>query len=163
MKKKGKEDFYAFRSVYKDIFVALISEFLCGFLNVDNLAQTCTPESLKKLEHSDRQKGFKKLFRSFIMKTHPEFENCSEDYDETKELPQFYPHQDYLRKKYAPQNDIKDEEATNLKNTNLPKLKPPKSKLKPDQRNSYAKSLLSIGSPISTNKPSIISLSFYWV
>ena len=79
MKKKGKEDLYAFKAVYNDIYVALISQFQCSFLKVDNLSQNCNPEALKKLEKADQQKGYEKLFRSFIKKTHPEFENCMEE------------------------------------------------------------------------------------
>ena len=96
LSKKGKEAFYAFRAVYKDIYLAILSEFLCSFLGISHLNTDCTPERIQSMSSDeDRQFAFEELFRSFVIKTHGDFESCSVTKDETKQLPLFYPHHDF--------------------------------------------------------------------
>ena len=151
LNKKGKEAFYAFKAVFKDIFVAILSEFFRNFLGAENLDFDRTPESIKNMTNDEeRQVGFKKLFRSFIFKTHSDYEMCSEEAEDTKALPLFYPHQAFLRKKTTATDDkIDDSVILNTK----PRDKPSKkkkitakniTKTKEDTKYSYSKSLLSV-------------------
>ena len=98
LNKKGKESFYAFKYVFKDIFVSLIMEFLCNFLGVESLAEDCTPETIKNIKsEEERQIAFSNLICSFIIETHSDFENCPKT-AAVKKLPLHYPHQDFVRR-----------------------------------------------------------------
>ena len=150
LNKRGKENFNAFKSVYKDIFLAIISEFLRDFLNVESLTRDSTPENIKNMKSDiEQQQAFVNLIRSFIIKTHPDFKNCSEIADNKSDLPPYYPHQDFLRQKYRvsktgnvknvqknPEDVKKDNKSIRIQNN--------PQKLKPDSKNSYGKSLLSV-------------------
>ena len=90
LNRKGKEDFYAFRSVYKDIYVAVLSEFLCNYLGVPDLNSDCTPEWIRKVSNKDdRLVALEEVFRSFIIQTHSDFETCSKKSGQKEELPLF--------------------------------------------------------------------------
>ena len=148
LSKKGKEAFYAFKSVFRDIYLSLLSEFLCSFLEVENLNSDSTPESIRDLTNDvEKQEAFSKLFRNFIIKTHSDFATCSLEADDTKQLPLFYPHQDFVRKKKHKDDQLLDDL---LEPEDMPRVPPIKKKItsskkvKDDPKNSYSKSLLSI-------------------
>ena len=101
LNKKGKEAFYAFKSVFMDIYLALLSEFLSSYLEVEDLNSDFTPASIRDLTNeNEKQEAFRRLFRRFIIKTHDDFATCSPEPDNSKQLPLFYPHQHFLRNKY---------------------------------------------------------------
>ena len=54
----------------------------------------------------DRQFAFEEFFRSFVIKIHCD---CLVEKDETKQLPLFYPHHDFLR--VHSKNNAKSSEA----------------------------------------------------
>jgi hypothetical protein len=98
LNKKGKEEFYSFKAVYKDIYISILSEFLRNFLGVENFNSDCTPVLINNMTNNEeRQTAFKQMFRSFIIKSHSDFETCSQEDDGSKKLPLFYPHQDHVR------------------------------------------------------------------
>ena len=147
MNKKGKEEFYAFRAVFKDIFIALVSQFLCSFLGVDDLNFNCTPDSIKKIKiDSEKQAAFVQLFRSFIRNSHCDFENCSENLKEANPLPPYYPHHEYLRNKTQQRQESSNADVTKdpVENVRILGTKKTKQKEKVDLKNSYSKSLMSI-------------------
>ena len=157
LNKKGKDSFYAFKYVYKDIYAALISEFLRSFLEVEDFSEDCTPASIQKIDDdAEKQVAFSNLVRSFIIRTHADFQNCSENYDPNLTLPLYYPHHDFLRNKNGFSGDASDDNLTEEdekdqreedeeipdadKKTKRSKVK----KVNDDEKNAYGRSLLSI-------------------
>ena len=98
--KKAKDHYYAFRDLFSDIYVALLGEFLRKFLDVTNLEEDATPDSIKSEEDfSKKQKLLKNLTRKLIRSMDDEYGKCQEDAEKVKKLPLFYPHEKFLRKK----------------------------------------------------------------
>jgi hypothetical protein len=114
--------------------------------------------------NEERQTAFKQMFRSFIIKSHSDFETCSQEDDGSKKLPLFYPHQDHVRGRPMEKKKLGEAEVPlnpncrenptekKLKPTDK-KVKPAEDKVKPaknprqvkdDAKNSYSRSLLSI-------------------
>ena len=104
-KKRGKDCFYAFRSVFTDIFLAQLSEYLCTYLNIDNLDSDVTPDIISlEQDESKRQSLFKSLFRDFVKTTHIEFSLCNDEREVF--LPRFYPQERYLRHGKRPSEEL---------------------------------------------------------
>ena len=152
--RKGKDEYYLFRDLFRDIYVALLSEFTRSHLGVENLRKDVTPESIRKeTNQTVKDAMFTSLFRTIIKTCHAEFEDCMDDVADVKPLPEFYPHNKFLRRKY--QKDIRGGEATEeakelfvsfvsdqdvLKIKDIPKLA---KVMKPDKKNDYICSLIS--------------------
>ena len=150
--KKAKDHFYAFRSMFSDIYLALLGEFLRKFLNVANLEEDATPVSIKVEKNMvKKQKLFKNLIRKLVRSVDDEYAKCLEDAEEVKKLPPFYPHNKFLRKREScskPSNENSaqkksvDENDATEKPDNEKHSKTTKSP-KPDLRNIYSRSLFS--------------------
>ena len=151
LNKKGKDSFYAFKYVYRDIYVALLSEFLRSFLHVEDLNKDCTPNNIQKIDCDDEQQvAFSSLVRAFIIKTHPDFKKCSETADINNKLPPYYPHQDFVRHKYSLAKESEKEESSEPEEEEKEperKIRQKKAskatkapKVKTDGKNSYAMS-----------------------
>ena len=154
--RKGKDEFYLFRDLYRDIYVALLSDFVRSHLSVDSLRENVTPESISnETSKSKRKAMIKKMFRNIIKDSHAEFEDCSDGVDKSEPLPAFYPHQDYLRTKH--QNPPEDDFEQNLAVVNVLKvsfvsdedslkmkdLAENSKSCQPDEKNNYISALLS--------------------
>ena len=100
--KKGKDEYYKFRDLFKDIYFGLIGEFVRKFLEAESLEVDNTPSfiALEK-DKFKRQKMFNQLIRIFVINSHAGFSGCSESISDCPELPLFYPHHEYLRPKYS--------------------------------------------------------------
>ena len=157
LNKKGKEEFYAFRADYKDIYISMLSEFLRDFLGAEDLNSDCTPESIRKMaDDESKQLGFNQMFRSFIIKSHDDYVLCSKEPDIAKVLPLFYPHHNHVRikepkeeKKVTKEKESTEETLTKEKESTEETLggskeKPAKTKVKEDSKNAYSKALLSM-------------------
>ena len=98
--RKGKDDFYKFRDLYQDIYVALLSEFVRSELGVDDLRHDVTPGHINKEKEPKKKEAlFVEMFRNIIKNSHADFEDCGK-LNEAEPLPPFYPQHDYLRPKY---------------------------------------------------------------
>ena len=138
--KKGKEAFYAFKAVYHDIYVAMLSEFFRSFNQFEDLDHDCTPDHIKNLTNDqERQQGFVQLFRSFIVKTHLDFEKCEKPVV-AQQLPPFYPHHKSVR---AKETKLVDHGVKDV-NSGLKQKAICVKKVKEDFKNSYSESLLSV-------------------
>ena len=146
LNKKGKEEFYAFRAVYKDIYISMLSEFLRDFLGAEDLNSDCTPESIRKMaDDESKQLGFNQMFRSFIIKSHDDYGLCSKEPDIAKGLPLFYPHHNYVRiKEPTKEKKVTEEKESTEETLGGNKEKPAKTKVKEDSKNAYSKALLSM-------------------
>ena len=150
--RKGKDEFYLFRDLFRDIYVALLSEFVRSHLGVENLRKDVTPESIRKeTNQTEKIAMFTSMFRTIIKTSHAEFEDCMDDVNEENSLPEFYPHNNFLRKKYQKDTGeatagakelcvsfVSDQDVLQIKD--LPKLA---KMTKPDKKNDYICSLLS--------------------
>ena len=99
--KHAKDDYYKFRDMITDIYIALLGENLRHFFNVDNLEKDITPEPIKnEIDPIKKHSMLFDLIRSFVIKTHEDFKNCKSSYEEVNPLPDFYPHHEYVRKSF---------------------------------------------------------------
>ena len=111
------------------------------------LTSDCTPERIQSMStEDDRQFAFEEFFRSFVIKIHCD---CLVEKDETKQLPLFYPHHDFLRvhsKNNAKSSEAASEDPDPAGEKPLPRKKQSVGnvkKVKQDAKNSYSKGLLS--------------------
>ena len=149
--KRGKDCYYQFRDVFKDIYTGLIGEFLRAFLGVDSLESDNTPDDIKQESDVDRQQHkLTLLVRKFIIDTHAEYSNCEAD-DTISKLPEFYPHHAFLRSRHSDMRLEDDAESLEVNkedvienNVGKPikrKRPNPRAKSK-DEKNDYGKSLM---------------------
>ena len=151
--KKPKDQYYAFRDLYSDIFIAQIGEFLRNFLKVESLDNDATPESIKTEEDPRKRKVLlKELIRTFIRSVDVEYEKCKKSSNLVKKLPQYYPHHQFLRDSHRKQDVLESQASSGQSfegdNTSelghiYPGQKDSKKAIKnADDKNSYAMSLL---------------------
>ena len=150
--RKGKDDYYQFRDLFHDIFVALLSQFVCNYLDCDNLKQNVTPTNIQEMNSPEKKQSMlQDLFRNIIRNSHVDYEDCLNKTMDSEPLPKFYPHQNYVRSKYKNQpalvktkysksvavqiKFVPDQEVDMMTNLSKPS--------KPDAKNDYMCSLLS--------------------
>ena len=148
--RKGKDDYYKFRDLFYDIYVALLSEFVRNHLGCEDLRQDVTPEHIRIEQDPKRKEAmFVDLFREMIRNSHAEFEDCNVKVNDAELLPSFYPHQKFVRKKYKnptgaekiKENVVKvtfacDQDVVEMKDLS-------QISSKPDAKNNYVCSLFS--------------------
>ena len=98
MNKKGKDSYYQYRDLLKDVYTGLMGEFLRFFLESESLEKGNTPAEIKNETVTDKkQQLLCSLVRKFIIRTHEEYKHCPLDSEEVLKLPDFYPQHEFLR------------------------------------------------------------------
>ena len=96
--KKGKDSYYQYRDLLKDVYTGLLGEFLRFFIESESLEKDNTPAEIKNETDPDKkQQLFCSLVRKFIIGTHEEYAHCPLDSEEVLKLPDFYPQHEFLR------------------------------------------------------------------
>ena len=96
--KKGKDSYYQYRDLLKDVYTGLLGEFLRFFIESESLEKDNTPAEIKNETDPDKKQHlFCSLVRKFIIGTHEEYAHCPLDSEEVLKLPDFYPQHEFLR------------------------------------------------------------------
>lgn len=108
--KKGKDAYYQYRDLLRDIYIGLLGEFFRSFMGSASLESDITPMEIKlETNQLKKQQAFESLVRKFIISTHAEYSDCHPDVSDGK-LPDFYPHQEFIRQRHK---DLEVIERTN--------------------------------------------------
>ena len=98
--KKGKDAYYQYRDLLRDVFIGLLGEFFRSFMGSASLESDITPIDIKlEINQLKKQEAFASLVRKFIISTHADYADCNPDVSDSK-LPHFYPHQEFIRKRH---------------------------------------------------------------
>ena len=143
--KHAKDDYYKFRDVITDIYIALLGENLRHFLKVDSLEIDATPVSVKVEKNpANKQTLIFELIRSFVIQTHEDFKNCKTTFQEVNPLPKFYPHQDYVREGHKAEDTVIVDSVEINRTDDQDQVGRKKVKVKPDLKYNYAGAMLSL-------------------